>query len=128
MSQTYQEFAESAQKQEAPFDWSTDSCSPPTPTAWAKAFHRACVMHDFGYRNYGSPGPKGLHPLDPTENRRLAIDNRFLQEMQRICDDQPGVLPDCRGAAQLMHRAVRLLGGPAFYGPVSGKEQESRQG
>lgn len=80
-------------------------------------------MHDFGYHNYGSPGPKGLRPLDPTENRRLAIDNRFLEEMERICDDQPGPLPDCQGAAQTMYQAVRLFGGPAFHGPALGNMQ-----
>ncbi|MET9414704.1 phospholipase A2 [Streptomyces klenkii] len=114
MARTYQQFAVHARQREAPFDWDTDGCSPPTPTEWAAVFRPACVMHDFGYHNYGNHGSTRLR-LDPTEARRTAIDNRFLQEMHRICDDQPHALGNCRGAARTMYSAVRLYGGRAFH-------------
>ncbi|MFC4517294.1 phospholipase A2 [Streptomyces ehimensis] len=114
MASTYREFPAYARQREAPFDWDTDGCSRPTPQAWATVFRDACVMHDFGYHNYGNRGTTRLR-LDPTETRRKAIDDRFLQEMQRICDDRPQTLANCQGAARTMHQAVRQYAGSAFY-------------
>ncbi|WP_159030810.1 phospholipase A2 [Streptomyces sp. 769] len=111
MARTYRQFPTYAQQHEKPFDWTTDGCSPPTPRPWAKVFHDACVIHDFGYRNYGGEGLR----LDPTEARRKTIDDRLLEEMLRICRDQPNALPDCPGAARTMYQVVRQFGSTAFH-------------
>ncbi|MCC3776808.1 phospholipase A2 [Streptomyces sp. UNOB3_S3] len=111
MARTYREFPAYARQHEKPFDWTTDGCTHPTPRSWAKVFHDACVIHDFGYRNYGGGGLR----LDPTEARRKSVDDRFLEEMLRICRDRPDALTNCPGAARTMHQAVRQYGGAAFY-------------
>jgi Prokaryotic phospholipase A2 len=44
------------------YRWDTDGCTPD----WApKYFTRACYLHDFGYRNYGSARKDAPH-LSPT--------------------------------------------------------------
>jgi hypothetical protein len=115
MRQTYAEFAETAQNREPPFDWTTDGCSGraiPNIGDWKGVFHRACVQHDFGYRNFGG---RGELKLDPTESRRLWIDDRFLTEMTRICSDGGyGPLSPCLGTAYTIHSAVRAAGGTFF--------------
>ncbi|MFK8912195.1 phospholipase A2 [Streptomyces sp. YS-3] len=111
MARTYREFPTYAQQHEKPFDWGTDGCSPPTPRLWAQVFHDACLIHDFGYHNYGGQRLR----LDPTEARRTSIDDRLLEEMLRICHDRPGALANCPGTARTMYQAVRQYGGPAFY-------------
>ncbi|MEV6548584.1 phospholipase A2 [Streptomyces sp. NPDC051597] len=111
-SRNYREFPTYARHHERPFDWRTDGCSPPTPRLWAQVFHDACVIHDFGYRNYGGQGLR----LDPTEGRRRHVDDRFYEEMLRICVDHPDALANCTGTARLMYQVVRQYGGPAFYG------------
>jgi hypothetical protein len=88
------------------FDWGTDGCSF-TPEPWRTIFDGPCEQHDFGYRNFS----KGLR-LGPTEARRLMIDNRFRNEMFRVCE--PWSYPDkvtCYVAARTAYNAVRNLGG-----------------
>ena len=113
MNQTYKQFPAYAQHREAPFDWTTDGCSAPTPWPWSRVFRAACVMHDFGYRNYGNQGSTHLR-LDPTEKRRNWIDDRLLVEMNRICDDGRLGLP-CKAAAKTIHSAVHLGGRRYFF-------------
>src|SRR5687768_15511713 len=86
------------------FDWTTDGCSIPGPKLNTAriVFNRPCQLHDFGYRNFG----KGL-TLERTEDRRNWIDNRFRDEMYRICRDPRASLPlggyaNCRGVALVM--------------------------
>lgn len=62
------------------FNWTTDGCSPPTPDTWKAIFDGPCQQHDFGYRNFG----KGLQ-LERNNTRLEFIDNRFHDEMRRIC-------------------------------------------
>lgn len=112
MNRTYGQFPAYAQHREAPFDWNTDGCTG-TPWPWSKVFRAACVMHDFGYRNYGRQGTTRLQ-LDPTDNRRKWIDDRLLQEMKRICNDGRLGIP-CKTAAVTIHRAVRIGGGRYFF-------------
>ncbi|WP_188274867.1 phospholipase A2 [Streptomyces sp. CBMA152] len=112
MARTYREFPAYAQQHEQPFDWDTDGCSPPTPRLWAQVFHDACVIHDFGYRNYGGQRLR----LDPTEARRKSIDDRLLEEMLRICHDRPDALANCADTARTMYQVVRQFGGLAFNG------------
>lgn len=97
----------------APFDWSSDGCSPPTPAAWGRRFAAACRLHDFGYRNFGH----GL-ALEPTEPARARIDRRFLEEMRRTCATVPAILValHCRRNALAMYVAVRRFGRRRFYG------------
>ena len=64
------------------FDWTDDSCSPPTPPVWRSLFHAPCQQHDFGYRNFG----KGL-ALRRDEDTRAWIDSRFRAEMERLCNN-----------------------------------------
>jgi hypothetical protein len=100
------------------FDWTTNGCSWTPPTALI-VFNRPCQLHDFGYRNFGN----GL-TLERTESRRLWIDNRFRDEMYRICQDPRAFLPlggpfRCRAMATAMYAVVRVRGGnPPWYPPV----------
>ncbi|GAA2183486.1 phospholipase A2 [Micromonospora lupini] len=91
------------------FDWTSDSCSPPTPPSWGRLFDPACQLHDFGYRNFG----KGL-TLGRDENTRRWIDDRFVAEMKGICNyrfsdwTQYANLQACFKEADAMYTAVRL--------------------
>lgn len=90
------------------FDWTTDSCSPPTPASWRNLFDPACQLHDFGYRNFG----KGL-TLGRNETTRRWIDDRFVVEMKGICNyrfsdwTQYANLQACFKEADAMYAAVR---------------------
>ncbi|MDI3418030.1 phospholipase A2 [Streptomyces luteolus] len=100
-----------------PFNWTTDGCSVPGGMApYMRLFTPACTQHDFGYRNYGSRA--GTLALDPTPARKAAIDQRFREEMRRICDqERPGPIRHtaCYGAAHTFYDAVRIGGDRAFY-------------
>ncbi|OAA29580.1 LGFP repeat protein [Frankia sp. EI5c] len=92
--------------------WATDGCSGPTPPAVDTLFADPCLRHDFGYRNYLN-GPR----VDPTQERRLAVDNQFLVDLRATCvaAGEPqvnwfGVMMPCQRAAQVMYDAVRAFG------------------
>ena len=91
-----------------PFNWASDGCSW-TPPDWAQLFRPACLLHDFGYRNFGN----GLR-LQRTEARRAWIDGRFYTEMKRICNDKYSawwrVANDaaCHSEAWTMYKVVRV--------------------
>lgn len=91
------------------FDWTTDGCTL-TPRGWERTFLRACHLHDFGYRNYGSI--RGLR-LGRDEPTRRWIDRRFRTEMLRVCArKRPGWRmhvgrQSCRAEASAMYLAVR---------------------
>lgn len=99
------------------YNWSTDGCSSPTPGFLKRLFEDACELHDFGYRNFGH----GLE-LGRNEDMRNEIDNRFLQEMVRTCNDKFGSWyraanrVSCVDEAGVMYGAVRNGGRKAFYG------------
>ncbi|MGW0735569.1 phospholipase A2 [Streptomyces sp. NPDC002851] len=111
-----EEFA--AAEHTPPFNWTSDGCSVPGGMApYMKLFTPACAQHDFGYRNYGTHADSSLG-LDPTPRRKKAIDDRFLEEIRRICDkERPGPIRHtaCYGAAHAFYDAVRIGGAPAFY-------------
>lgn len=92
----------------APFDWSSDGCSW-TPPAWANLFRPACLLHDFGYRNFGN-----RLRLQRTEPRRAWIDGRFYTEMKRICRDKFSAWwrvannAACHSEADIMYHVVRV--------------------
>ncbi|MGH3622040.1 MAG: phospholipase A2 [Sciscionella sp.] len=97
-------------------DYSSDGCSS-TPAGLKQIFDSACQLHDFGYRNFGS----GLR-LGRNDSTRLWVDNRFHDEMNRICQDthkgfaEQGNLTVCRYQAQVVYDKVRQFGANAFYG------------
>ncbi|MEO3848955.1 phospholipase A2 [Streptomyces sp. B8F3] len=114
MNLTYGEFAETPH---VPlFNWTTDGCSVPTGYApYSEVFHPACVLHDFGYRNYGDNHELQLSPTRETKNW---IDGRFRTEMRRICDDRDtSRLPHltCINAAEVYYEAVQLGGDSSFF-------------
>jgi hypothetical protein len=106
-------------KNEPPFDWSNDHCSNPFGDTlpilgdFNDDFSRACDQHDFGYANYGAGGLQ----LSMNENTRGWIDDRLLQEMRRICNNEVPFLdiPFCHTAATAFYGAVRTFGRSAFY-------------
>jgi hypothetical protein len=106
-------------KNEQPFDWSNDGCSTPwspgTPILgdFNDDFFRACIQHDFGYANYGVGGLA----LSPNENTRGWIDDRLLEEMRRICNNEVSFIdrPIRHVFATTFHTGVRNFGHSAFY-------------
>jgi hypothetical protein len=113
MSMPMRKFLRRKRNAPAGYDWTDDGCSVPhwmpdsITETWERRFHKACLRHDFGYRNYGR------RYLDATDPRRMWIDDRFLRDMQNICDanDWSG----CDSRAQAFKAAVTLRGGNAFY-------------
>ena len=118
MSLDYKGF-DALPKNEPPFDWSNDGCSTPWLPNTAilgdfnDDFFRACIQHDFGYANYGVGGLA----LSPNENTRGWIDDRLLEEMRRICNNEVSFIdrPICHIFAVTFHTAVRNFGRSAFY-------------
>jgi hypothetical protein len=107
----------------APYDWTSElddgeatACSAPdgVNVVFGPMFSPACERHDFGYRNYGKRW------MDPTDWRRLQVDERFLHDMRGICDREfaasGGLRASCRTQATSFYQAVKNFGGPAFYG------------
>jgi hypothetical protein len=117
MQMHYQEFAKLRQSAERPkgYRWDTDGCTPD----WApKYFTRACYLHDFGYRNYGSARKNAPH-LSPTQQTKDWIDKRFHQEMYNICNDEAKTdqgRATCKQKADQLYAHVQR-GRKAFFGP-----------
>ncbi len=91
-------------------DWSTDGCSAPVVGNEGRSFNfrRACVRHDFGYRNY-----KRLGTFD--ETTRLALDERFRLDMIESCAPRRRTFKiRCLAWAQVFHASVRAVGGLAL--------------
>jgi hypothetical protein len=89
-------------------------------------FNRPCQLHDFGYRNFG----KGL-TLARNEDMRNVIDDRFRDEMYRICNDPRASLPlggytNCLATASAMYGVVR--NGSDWSKPLSPQPPESGSG
>lgn len=97
--------------QNPPFDWSNNECSGPT----RPEFTPACVQHDFGYRNYGARGDLGFAVIRDTKDW---IDQRFHEEMYRICEDYasvPQAATQCVQDADNAFTAVQLFGDSSFF-------------
>lgn len=115
------------------FDMDNNGCSAPgwtefTTAGWSEIFHRACVIHDFGYRNFG-PGEIHVNrayltfgqPDWDADTDKEWIDQRFKQMMMWICAerDQPGG-PDaghwdtCEKWANTYYSGVRWGGNDAW--------------
>ena len=116
------------------FDLSTDGCSAPgwleeIPVAvkyireHKEKVRRACLIHDFGYRNFG-PGEFKLARWRMTAKQqswslrgaKANIDRRFLQQQYRICKSsgESGYFDACPRMARRFYRAVVLFGGEAW--------------
>jgi hypothetical protein len=113
----YKQFAtlRASAKRPTGYRWDSDGCTPD----WApRYFTRACYLHDFGYRNYGSARKYAPH-LSPTQQTKDWIDQRFYQEMVNICNDEAKT---DKGRATCKQKAVELYnhvkkGRKAFFGP-----------
>lgn len=103
------------------FNWANyDGCSlpraiKPIASRWDKLFTRACLRHDFGYRNYGN----GL-ALGANETYKSAIDKEFRSNMLWTCDHSnvsSADLDNCYAAAGLFYLGVSRFGKAqtAFY-------------
>ena len=90
-------------------DWSNDGCSSISDAdPYRSVFRRACVRHDFGYRNFGN----GL-ALRSYEDAKLAIDQQFLKDMNTICSDRP-LDGNCSSAALAYYGALRAAGSKSY--------------
>jgi len=116
MQLNYKAFAELRKSPKRPqgYRWDSDGCTPD----WAPPyFTRACYLHDFGYRNYGSARKDAPH-LSPTQQTKDWIDKRFYEEMVNICNDEAKTT---KGLATCKQKAVALYdhvkkGRTAFFG------------
>jgi Prokaryotic phospholipase A2 len=119
LNMNYKEFAELRQSATRPkgYRWDTDGCTPD----WApKYFTRACYLHDFGYRNYGSARKDAPH-LSPTQQTKDWIDKRFYQEMVNICNDEAHTdqgRATCKKKAAALYNHLKK-GRKAFFGPYT---------
>jgi len=88
-------------------DWSTDGCSAPVIGNQGRSFNfqRACVRHDFGYRNYKNFGLFN-------ETTRAAIDERFRLDMVESCEPRRRTFKiRCFAWAEVFYASVRAVGG-----------------
>ncbi len=107
-------FQDLKRSQPGPFNWNDNGCSSPVGDApGGFNFQNSCERHDFGYRNYGQG-----RTASPTDNRRAWIDDNFRNDMQNWCDAHTSgdARSDCYGWATTYYSAVRLKGGPSFFG------------
>ena len=110
MTESLSAFMTNKAKKAGPWNWSDNGCN--SPALRPSEFYRACARHDFGYRNYGW----GL-TVDPTDSRRLWVDQRFLTDMRAICraNHSGDARDDCYTAASINYSGVRYGGGRAFF-------------
>lgn len=98
---TYRDSAE----RDGRLDFSTDECSAPVvgSTGPSFDFRSACTRHDFGYRNYKR--------LDVFDQKKEAVDTRFLEDMKAHCATRSVLLqPDCYKWAYVFYEAVKRFG------------------
>ncbi len=95
----------------SPYNWTTNSCSGPTPEAIDRFFDDACTRHDFGWRNFGN----GL-TLDKSGMRKSEIDLRLRDDAHDLCrkNDNPKLnwlktyrATNCQSAADRLYAGVR---------------------
>lgn len=119
----------------AKFDMSNNGCSASAAKAYlpswldddvdsySRIFHRACVLHDFGYRNFG-PGEVHVNEAYLLSGQRdwnadtdkEYIDQRFHALMDKICvarDDIDG-WDACEQMSDAFYAAVRWGGNTAW--------------
>jgi hypothetical protein len=92
-------------------DYSTDLCSAPLIGSSGASFDftEPCLRHDFGYRNYDR--------LGLFEERKDAVDRRFLADMRDHCLSRPsGDRVRCLAWARVFYEAVHRLGHLSGHG------------
>lgn len=100
------------------FNWSSDNCSVPYPwesisALYMDTFQSSCVRHDFGYRNYGK---KSFLKLNPTEEGRKSIDDRFYRDMKDVAAAAPdAALRDSLYVGASAFYSLVRLNGEAHY-------------
>ena len=113
----------------AHLDWSTDRCSAPLTGDTGRSFDftKACIHHDFGYRNFKlldrrfacAARAAGTYCASGTwsygwfwnETVRKRIDDRFLGDMKSDCSPRPWTQKySCLAWAQTYYSAVRNFG------------------
>lgn len=86
-------------------DWSTDECSAPLVgnTGMSFDFTKACIRHDFGYRN--------TKKLGTFKQNKSAIDSQFYRDMKDHCATRSIFLKaQCYNWATIFYLAVREFG------------------
>lgn len=111
-----------------PFYWHDNKCSgSPDVTPQGFDFSNPCKRHDFGYYTYGNG--KNIKPpsqplrLDPSDERRLKIDDIFYQDMLRVCKAYGLLRTACESDAWLYHQGVLLCGNDNFFTMPGGERQ-----
>lgn len=87
-------------------DWTSDGCSAPVIGNKGRSFNfrRACIRHDFAYRNY-----KRFGLLN--EYSRLHIDERFHADMVESCAPKRRTFKlRCLAWAEVFYASVRAAG------------------
>jgi len=96
-------------------DWTDNGCSKSPDHPFGYNFHRSCMRHDFGYRNYKRQGR--FRHNDPNHHyNRKRIDRQFLHDLRQECAwrDHPE-REECEGLAKTYYTFVRLLGGTSAH-------------
>lgn len=93
--------------------WGYNGCSTPPGVPAQGSFSNPCRRHDFGFANFGKS-----RLLDPTEHRRLWVNNRFRADMLAVCKAKKGAAGTaCRQIEPKYYHFVNDLnnGAKAFY-------------
>lgn len=87
---------------DATFDWSSDGCSAgPLRDLFPDDLQRACIRHDFAYRNLGQMG------LAPSDEVRARVDAQLAADIESL---ELGPL------AAGFEDGLQRFGGPVFFG------------
>lgn len=110
MTESLSAFMKHKKAKGGPWNWSDNGCN--KPAVRPGEFYRACARHDFGYRNSGW----GL-TVNPTDGRRLWVDQRFRTDMRAICKAKytGDNRKNCYKAAAINYAGVREGGGAPFF-------------
>jgi Prokaryotic phospholipase A2/Peptidase inhibitor family I36 len=96
-----------------PMEWSSDGCSVHIfgTAGFNDFFERACMRHDFGYRNLGNGFFKTPSlALDSTAASKARVDTNFRNDMYQLCENYPWGVGFCRSTADKYYEAVDSLG------------------
>ncbi|MCZ4095235.1 hypothetical protein C8250_002655 [Streptomyces sp. So13.3] len=85
------------------FNWSTDACSTSPDNPLGFPFQKACIRHDFGYRNYKAAGTFSAN--------KSRIDSAFYADLKRVCAGYSGAKrTSCNSTAWAYYHAVDIFG------------------
>jgi Prokaryotic phospholipase A2 len=96
-------------------DWTDNGCSKSPDHPFGFNFHRSCIRHDFGYRNYKKQG-RFRHKDPNHHDNRKRIDRQFLHDLHNECAGRDHhERRKCEGLAKTYYVFVRLLGGTSAH-------------